>query len=268
MNKTNNCNISTISNHSINKRQNKKGNTKILIIIVISIAIFIVGSVFVFNLFHNKNYEDLMTEENSSNTYENIHSSTNTVHDENENFLLRIEDTFTISGRGTCVTGTVERGVVKKNDEVQIIGLDKETITTTVSGIEIFKSDLEQASVGENVAIFLQDVERDQVQKGQVLAKPNSIAAVKSFEANLSVLSPEDGGRNTPFFDGFSPKFYFLTYISGTIKLPKDKEMIMPGESALVTIMLEKAIAMEVGTEFYVKEGGRTIAKGKVIKIY
>lgn len=254
----NNMQFDPMTGQPINQQPRKKVNTRMLIIIAIIITVIIVGIIFFSKLLEEKGGENIPAKNNN----------TNTTYDENGAFLLRIEDVFTITGRGTVVTGKVERGTIKMNDEVQIIGLDKEIITTIVTGIEMFRSTLDQATVGDNVGILLRGVKRDQVQKGQVVAKPNSISAVKKFEANLSVISTEDGGRGTPFFDGFSPKFYFLTDISGTIKLPKDKEMVKPGENVVVTVTLEESIAMEVGTEFTIREGGRIIANGKVTKVY
>ncbi len=197
-----------------------------------------------------------------------VDKDTNTTYDENGDFLLRVEEVFVITGSGTVVTGTVERGTIKVNDEVQIIGLDKEIITTTVTGIEKFREMPDQATVGDSIGMMLKDVERDQVQRGQVIAKPNSITAIKKFEANLSVISTEDGGREMPFVDGYRPRLHLVTDINGTINLPSDKENVKPGENVVVTITLEESIAMEVGTEFTLWEGQKKTATGKVTKIY
>ena len=261
------------------QQPNKKNNTKLLIIIALVIVIGIVVGVLL--LTNQKDKEAINSDNNNNSEVENNNETTedkntsgiveegvNTTYDENGAFLFRIEDVFTITGRGTVVTGTVERGTINLNDEVQVIGLDKEIITTTVTGVEVFRKNQDFATVGDNPGLLLKGVERDQVERGQAVVMPNSITAVKKFQADLSVIPTEEGGRGTPFYDGFSPKIYFKTDISGTINLPNGKEKVEPGENASVTITLEQSIAMDVGTEFSIREGGRTIANGKVTKVY
>ena len=238
------------SNQNFNSKPSKKMNLGLIIGIVVMVMVIgiIVGLVFI-----NKN---------------NINKEINIIYDETGAMLFRIEDVFIITGRGTVVTGTVERGSIKMNDQVQIIGLDKEIISTIVTDVEVIDSDLAQATVGDDATILLRGVTSDQVHVGQVLAAPNSIDAIKKFDANLSVISTENGGRSTPFFDEYSPQFYFKTEVKGKIKLPKGKEMVKPGEEVSVTVSLTTSIAMDVGTKFFIREGGRTVANGVVTKVY
>ncbi len=250
----------------------KNFNVKLLIIIAIAIIVVVVGIVLIYNQNNTNNNtnndENSSTENNNLNTSGTVDKNTNTNYDENGAFLLRIESVSTVSERGTVVTGTIDRGTIKINDEVQVIGLDKEIITTTVAAVEAFKSNSNYAKIGDNVGLLLKGVEEGKVQVGQVVAKPNSIAAIKKFDADLLVVSTEDGGRSTPFFDGFSPEFYFKTDITGTINLPKGKEMVNPGENVSATVTLAESIALDVGTEFSIREGGRIIANGKITKVY
>jgi elongation factor Tu len=182
-------------------------------------------------------------------------------------FLMPVEDIFTIQGRGTVVTGRVERGVLKVNEEVEIIGLE-ETKRTVVTGIEMFRKTLDEARAGDNVGVLLRGVEKDQVQRGQVLAKPGSITPHTEFEAQIYVLTKEEGGRHTPFFNGYRPQFYIRTTdVTGEVTLPQGVEMVMPGDNLKVTVKLIYPVALEEGSKFAIREGGRTVAAGSVVKI-
>jgi elongation factor Tu len=183
-------------------------------------------------------------------------------------FLMPVEDVFTITGRGTVATGRVERGVIKVGDEVAIVGLTEETRKTVATGVEMFRKLLDQAQAGDNVGILLRGVDRDSIERGQVLAKPNSITPHTKFECEVYVLSKEEGGRHTPFFDGYRPQFYFRTTdVTGVMKLEEGTEMIMPGDNTNLTAELITPIAMEEGLRFAVREGGRTVGAGVVTKI-
>ncbi|KAG0087630.1 translation elongation factor Tu [Podila epicladia] len=182
-------------------------------------------------------------------------------------FLMPIEDVFSISGRGTVVTGRIERGLVKIGDEVEIVGL-VDTVKTTCTGVEMFRKDLDQGEAGDNVGILLRGVKREDVQRGQVLAKPGSIKPHTEFEAQVYVLSKEEGGRHTPFFSNYRPQFYFRTTdVTGSIELPEGKEMVVPGDDVTVKVKLIAPIAMEQGVRFSMREGGRTVGTGVVAKI-
>ncbi|GHC37404.1 elongation factor Tu [Aidingimonas halophila] len=182
-------------------------------------------------------------------------------------FLMPIEDVFSISGRGTVVTGRVERGIVKSGEEVEIVGL-KETTKTTVTGVEMFRKMLDEGRAGENIGALLRGTKRDDVERGQVLAKPGTITPHTIFEAEVYVLSKEEGGRHTPFFKGYRPQFYFRTTdVTGTCELPEGVEMVMPGDNVKMTVTLIGPIAMEDGLRFAVREGGRTVGAGVVAKI-
>ena len=187
--------------------------------------------------------------------------------DEDKPFLMPIEDIFTISGRGTVVTGRIERGVVNMNDAVQIVGI-RPTADTTVTGIEMFQKTLDQGMAGDNVGILLRGVEKKDVVRGQVLAKPNSITPHTKFEAQIYVLSKEEGGRHSPFFTGYRPQFYFRTTdITGTIELEAGTDMVKPGDNVKVIGELIHPIAMDEGLKLAIREGGHTIASGQVVKI-
>ena len=182
-------------------------------------------------------------------------------------FLMPVEDVFTITGRGTVATGRVERGVVKVNDPVQIVGL-KETRQTVVTGVEMFRKLLDQAIAGDNIGALLRGIQRSEVERGQVLAKPNSIHPHTHFNSEVYVLTKEEGGRHTPFFSGYRPQFYFRTTdVTGVIKLPEGVEMVMPGDNIRMEIELITPIAMDEGLRFAIREGGRTVASGVVTKI-
>jgi elongation factor Tu len=182
-------------------------------------------------------------------------------------FLMPIEDVFSISGRGTVVTGRVERGIVKVGDEVAIVGI-KDTTKTTVTGVEMFRKLLDEGRAGENVGVLLRGTKRDEVERGQVLAKPGSITPHTKFEAEVYVLSKDEGGRHTPFFKGYRPQFYFRTTdVTGTCERPEGVEMVMPGDNVKLAVDLIAPIAMDEGLRFAIREGGRTVGAGVVAKI-
>ena len=183
-------------------------------------------------------------------------------------FLMPIEDVMTISGRGTVVTGRVERGQVKLQDEVEIVGLSKESKKTVVTGVEMFRKTLDQAEAGDNVGILLRGTQRNEVERGQVLAKPGTIHPHTKFKAQVYVLTKEEGGRHTPFFTNYRPQFYFRTTdVTGVVELPAGTEMVMPGDNVNMSVELIHPIAIEQGTKFSIREGGRTVGAGTVSKI-
>jgi elongation factor Tu len=182
-------------------------------------------------------------------------------------FLMPVEDVFSISGRGTVVTGRVERGVIKVGEEIEIVGI-RDTQKTTCTGVEMFRKLLDQGQAGDNVGILLRGTKREDVERGQVLCKPGSIKPHTHFTAEVYVLSKEEGGRHTPFFNNYRPQFYFRTTdVTGAVELPKDKEMVMPGDNVSITVKLIAPIAMEEGLRFAIREGGRTVGAGVVAKI-
>jgi len=182
-------------------------------------------------------------------------------------FLMPVEDVFSISGRGTVVTGRIERGIVKVGDEIAIIGI-KPTTKTVVTGVEMFRKLLDQGQAGDNVGVLLRGTKREEVERGQVLAKPGSITPHTKFEAEVYVLTKEEGGRHTPFFNGYRPQFYFRTTdVTGSVDLPKGVEMVMPGDNIKMVVSLISPIAMEDGLRFAIREGGRTVGAGVVAKI-
>jgi elongation factor Tu len=182
-------------------------------------------------------------------------------------FLMPVEDVFSISGRGTVVTGRIERGIVKVGEEIEIVGIH-DTVKTTCTGVEMFRKLLDQGQAGDNVGILLRGTKREEVERGQVLAKPGSIKPHTDFTAEVYILSKDEGGRHTPFFNGYRPQFYFRTTdVTGTIELPADKEMVLPGDNVQMTIKLLAPIAMEEGLRFAIREGGRTVGAGVVAKI-
>jgi len=183
-------------------------------------------------------------------------------------FLMPIEDVFSISGRGTVVTGRIERGIVNVGEDVEIVGI-KETVTTTVTGVEMFRKLLDEGRAGDNVGILLRGTKREDVERGQVLCKPGSIKPHTKFEAEVYVLSKDEGGRHTPFFNGYRPQFYFRTTdVTGACDLPEGTEMVMPGDNVNMVVTLIAPIAMEDGLRFAIREGGRTVGAGVVAKIF
>ena len=190
------------------------------------------------------------------------------VRDIEKPFLLPIEDVFSISGRGTVVTGRVERGIVKVGEEIEIIGL-KPTIKTTCTGVEMFRKLLDEGRAGENVGVLLRGTKREEVERGQVLAKPGSITPHTKFESEVYILSKDEGGRHTPFFKGYRPQFYFRTTdVTGAVTLPEGVEMVMPGDNVKMVVELINPIAMDEGLRFAIREGGRTVGAGVVAKIF
>ena len=190
------------------------------------------------------------------------------VRDIDHPFLMPVEDIFTITGRGTVATGRVERGVIKVNDNVEIVGLTDEKRTVVVTGVEMFRKQLDQAEAGDNVGLLLRGVQRDDIERGQVLAAPGTIHPHTKFEAEVYVLSKEEGGRHTPFFNGYRPQFYFRTTdVTGDITLGDGVEMVMPGDNATFKVELITPVAMDEGLRFAIREGGRTVASGVVSKI-
>ena len=189
------------------------------------------------------------------------------VRDTDKPFLMPIEDVFTITGRGTVVTGRVERGQLKLNDEVEIVGL-KDTKKSVVTGIEMFRKQLDYAEAGDNAGVLLRGISREDVERGQVLAKPGTVTPHKKFKAQVYILSKEEGGRHTPFFTNYRPQFYFRTTdVTGVIELPAGVDMVMPGDNVEMTVELIAPIAIENGTKFSIREGGRTVGAGVVTKI-
>jgi len=182
-------------------------------------------------------------------------------------FLMPIEDVFSIKGRGTVATGRIESGIVKVNDEVEIVGI-KATVKSVVTGIEAFKKSLDQGQAGDNAGVLLRGIEREDIERGQVLAKPGTINPHTEFDSEVYVLTKEEGGRHTPFFKGYKPQFYFRTTdVTGEVELPADKEMVMPGDTITFKVKLLNPIAMEQGLRFAIREGGRTVGAGVVTKI-
>ena len=184
-------------------------------------------------------------------------------------FLMPVEDVFTITGRGTVVTGRIERGVLKVNEEVEIVGIHTgPPAKTTVTGVEMFRKLLDEGRAGENVGLLLRGTKREDVERGQVIAKPGSITPHTNFDANVYILSKDEGGRHTPFYDNYRPQFYFRTTdVTGVVKLPEGTEMVMPGDNTEMSVELIQSIAMEEGLRFAIREGGRTVGAGRVTKI-
>jgi elongation factor Tu len=183
-------------------------------------------------------------------------------------FLMPIEDVFTITGRGTVVTGRIERGVVKVGETVEIVGIRPDKQTTTVTGVEMFRKLLDEGQAGENVGLLLRGTKRDDVERGQVVVKPNSITPHTEFEGQVYILSRDEGGRHTPFFNNYRPQFYFRTTdVTGVVTLPEGTEMVMPGDNTSMSVQLIQPIAMEEGLRFAIREGGRTVGAGQVTKI-
>ena len=184
-------------------------------------------------------------------------------------FLMPVEDVFTITGRGTVVTGRIERGVVKVNEEVEIVGIHEKSTKTTVTGVEMFRKLLDEGRAGENVGLLLRGTKREEVERGQVVCKPGSITPHTDFDANVYILSKDEGGRHTPFFDNYRPQFYFRTTdVTGVVTLPEGTEMVMPGDNTEMRVALIQPIAMEEGLRFAIREGGRTVGAGRVTKIH
>jgi elongation factor Tu len=181
---------------------------------------------------------------------------------------MPVEDVFTITGRGTVVTGRVERGILKVNETVDIVGIREGKQTTTVTGVEMFRKLLDEARAGENVGLLLRGIKREDVERGQVVIKPGTTTPHTNFEANVYILSKDEGGRHTPFFNNYRPQFYFRTTdVTGVVTLPEGTEMVMPGDNTEMSVELIQPIAMEEGLKFAIREGGRTVGAGRVTKI-
>jgi elongation factor Tu len=183
-------------------------------------------------------------------------------------FLMPIEDVFTITGRGTVVTGRVEQGMLKVGEEIEIVGIEPQTSKTVVTGIEMFRKMLDEAQAGDNAGILLRGTKKDEVRRGQVLAKPGSVTPHTKFQAQVYILSKDEGGRHTPFFNNYRPQFYFRTTdVTGAVQLPGGTEMVMPGDNTEMSVELGQPVAMDEGLRFAIREGGRTVGAGRVTKI-
>jgi elongation factor Tu len=190
------------------------------------------------------------------------------VRDTEKPFLMPIEDVFTITGRGTVVTGRIERGIVNVNESVEIVGIKETVQTTTVTGVEMFRKLLDSGMAGDNVGLLIRGIKREEVERGQVVCKPKSITPHTEFDANVYILSKDEGGRHTPFFNNYRPQFYFRTTdVTGVVDLPEGTEMVMPGDNTEMKVTLIQPIAMEEGLRFAIREGGRTVGAGRVTKI-
>jgi len=188
--------------------------------------------------------------------------------DTDKPFLMPVEDVFTITGRGTVVTGRIERGIIKVNEEIEIVGIRKDTTKTTVTGVEMFRKLLDEGQAGENVGLLLRGTKREDVERGQVLCKPGSVTPHTVFDCQVYILSKEEGGRHTPFFNNYRPQFYFRTTdVTGVCTLPSGTEMVMPGDNTEMKVELIQPIAMDEGLRFAIREGGRTVGAGRVTKI-
>lgn len=264
------------------QNQPPKKSNKVLIIIVILLVIGIIGTILYFNSQNKKEVTNNDTQnstevENNNQSNEQQESSaigfveegTITTYDENGAFLLNVTDVSSNTNTGVSASGTVLRGKVKAGDTIQIVGLNKEILTTKVTTIGTGREQVEEASVGDIVEVGLKDISKDLVKIGQVLAKPNSIVAATKFDADVYILSKEEGGRRTPISDGYKSQFIFRTTdITGTVTLPSSIKTVNPGEKVSFTTTLEENIAMEIGNEFFIREGGRKVAVGTVTKIY
>ncbi|GAA4000739.1 MULTISPECIES: elongation factor Tu [Allokutzneria] len=190
------------------------------------------------------------------------------VRDVEKTFLMPVEDVFTITGRGTVVTGRIERGVVNVNEEVEIIGIREKSMKTTVTGVEMFRKLLDQGQAGDNVGLLVRGIKREDVERGMVLCKPGSVTPHTEFEGQAYILSKDEGGRHTPFFNNYRPQFYFRTTdVTGVVTLPEGTEMVMPGDNTVMSVQLIQPIAMEEGLKFAIREGGRTVGAGQVTKV-
>jgi elongation factor Tu len=188
--------------------------------------------------------------------------------DTDKPFLMPVEDVFTITGRGTVVTGRIERGIIKVNEEIEILGIRDTSAKTTVTGVEMFRKLLDEGQAGENVGLLLRGTKREDVERGMVLAKPGTTTPHTNFEASVYILSKEEGGRHTPFFNNYRPQFYFRTTdVTGVVTLPEGTEMVMPGDNTEMAVELIQPIAMDEGLRFAIREGGRTVGAGRVTKI-
>ncbi len=285
-------------NENLNYSYNDNSKKRKPLIIIVSIVIILIVATFIYFKFiktnqnetHNTNHsqqsinnkdniEDSTVDTNTNNSNKIVITCTpEKEYDKNGPFLMAIEDVFTITGKGTVVTGRIERGTINLNDPVQIIGLNNEIKTTTIIEIERLRENLDTATAGDSIGLLLSGIERGEVQTGQVLAKPNSISSFRKFDADIYILAKNEGGRQDPFYNNFRPQFYFRTAeITGIITLPNGVEMVMPGDNAKVTVELISPVAMEVGNEFFIREEEtrigkqtlkRTIGIGTITRIY
>ncbi len=183
-------------------------------------------------------------------------------------FLMPVEDVFSITGRGTVATGRIERGIINSGEQVSIMGMGAENMTSTITGVEMFRKILDRGEAGDNVGLLLRGIEKEKIKRGMVICKPGTVTPHTKFKAEVYVLSKEEGGRHTPFFKGYNPQFYFRTTdVTGTISLPDGVEMVMPGDNLTITVEMQKEVAMEVGLRFAIREGGRTVGAGQVTEI-
>ncbi|HWF29371.1 MAG TPA: EF-Tu/IF-2/RF-3 family GTPase, partial [Mycobacterium sp.] len=190
------------------------------------------------------------------------------VRETDKPFLMPVEDVFTITGRGTVVTGRVERGVINVNEEVEIVGIKPTSTKTTVTGVEMFRKLLDQGQAGDNVGLLLRGIKREDVERGQVVTKPGTTTPHTEFEGQVYILSKDEGGRHTPFFNNYRPQFYFRTTdVTGVVTLPEGTEMVMPGDNTVILVKLIQPVAMDEGLRFAIREGGRTVGAGRVTKI-
>ena len=188
--------------------------------------------------------------------------------DTDKPLLLPVEDVFSITGRGTVASGRIDRGIVKVNDEIEIVGIKEETQKAVVTGVEMFRKQLDEGLAGDNVGVLLRGVQRDEIERGQVIAKPGSINPHTKFKGEVYILTKEEGGRHTPFFNNYRPQFYFRTTdVTGVVDLPEGTEMVMPGDNVTIDVELIHPIAVEQGTTFSIREGGRTVGSGMVTEI-
>lgn len=255
---------------------NKKRNHIVPIIIIV----LVIGGLIVYNYTKNRNLnnqtetqqvEKNPTDNNTTidNNIKEIDFDDNPTYDKNGTFLMTIQDTFTITGRGTVVSGTVERGTISIGDEVQILGLNQKIIDTKVIGIEKYAKEVDYAEAGDKIAIIIDNVSRDEIEKGQVIAEPNSITSSTTFDAYVYILTKEEGGRVSPLYRGYRPQFYFRnTDITGVVTFDEGIDEVYPGERSNIKIELITDVAMEVGTKFLIREGGHTVGKGIVTKVY
>lgn len=261
-------------------RKSNRGLLVLIIIIMVIIGIFVLkpkdGNNPNSNSNSNSNVESNSNSQSNSSSNSNIESNSNsntttinTNYDKDGAFFMPINDVFTITGKGTVVTGKITRGTIKLNDEIEIIGLNHEVKTTIVTGITSNREQWDSAQIGDSVALTLKDVSREEIEPGQVVAKPNSIKETKKIEANVYILTKEEGGRKTPIFPNYKPTFYFydIAYITGTVTLLGGKESANPGDKVDMSVVLEKSVALEIGAEFTIREGGTTIGRGTITKI-
>lgn len=260
-----NTNMSSVQQPN---RKSNKGLFFLLIIIIVVICVFVFKPKGGNNSNSNSNSNSTSNSNVESNSNSNT-TPTNTNYDKDGAFLMPIDDVFTITGKGTVVTGKISRGTIKINDEIEIIGLNHEVKTTVVTGIEMFRKQIDSAQIGDNVGLLLKDVSREDVERGQVVAKPNSIKETKNFEANVYFLTEKEGGRKTPIMSNYRPQVYIYndSSITGIVTLLNGKDSANPGDKVDLSIELEKSVALEVGKDFTIREGGKTIGKGTVTKV-